>query len=139
MMDLQAAIGLHQLDRLEAAVRRREIWGRYNEAFPNAGRCPAALRSARSARPPPVHDPGRRVGGRTTRDAFLAAMTARGSASASTTSIPEHPYYQETFGWHLMVAPRHKDRPSDREPAAIGAIADADVDDVIEAVCRTLA
>ena len=30
MMDLQAAIGLHQLERLEtASVRRAEIWERY--------------------------------------------------------------------------------------------------------------
>jgi dTDP-4-amino-4,6-dideoxygalactose transaminase len=34
MMDLQAALGLHQLDRLEANLRRRqEIWTRYDQAF----------------------------------------------------------------------------------------------------------
>ena len=34
------------------------------------------------------------------RDAFLEAMTARASASASTIcAIPEHPYYRERFGW----------------------------------------
>lgn len=34
MMDLQAAIGLHQLPRVQSWLRRRnEIWQRYNEAF----------------------------------------------------------------------------------------------------------
>src|SRR5690606_11589183 len=34
MMDLQAAIGIHQLARVEASwLRRREIWRRYQKAF----------------------------------------------------------------------------------------------------------
>ena len=34
MMDLQAAIGIHQLQRVEANwQRRRQIWEEYNEAF----------------------------------------------------------------------------------------------------------
>lgn len=34
MMDIQAAIGLHQLQRVKQyAVRRKAIWDRYNEAF----------------------------------------------------------------------------------------------------------
>ena len=34
MMDLQAAIGIHQLERVETAwIRRKEIWDRYQEAF----------------------------------------------------------------------------------------------------------
>ena len=34
MMDIQAALGLHQLERLERnLVRRREIWSRYDRAF----------------------------------------------------------------------------------------------------------
>ena len=36
MMDLQAALGLHQLDRVEANLeRRRQIWTRYDQAFAN--------------------------------------------------------------------------------------------------------
>ncbi len=43
MMDLQAAIGIHQLARLEAFLRRREeIWSRYDEAFSDLPvKCPA--------------------------------------------------------------------------------------------------
>ena len=34
MMDLQAALGLHQLARVEANLdRRRQIWARYDRAF----------------------------------------------------------------------------------------------------------
>lgn len=36
MMDIQAAIGIHQLDRIEAGLQRRnEIWDIYNKAFAN--------------------------------------------------------------------------------------------------------
>jgi len=36
MMDLQAAIGIHQLPRVDKYwVRRQEIWNRYNKAFQN--------------------------------------------------------------------------------------------------------
>ena len=34
MMDLQAAVGIHQLDRVEAGLKRRnQIWQSYNQAF----------------------------------------------------------------------------------------------------------
>lgn len=43
MMDLQAAMGIHQLARLEAYLRRREeIWALYDQAFSDLPvRCPA--------------------------------------------------------------------------------------------------
>jgi dTDP-4-amino-4,6-dideoxygalactose transaminase len=52
MMDLQAAIGIHQLQRIEAYwLRRQEIWNRYNNAFsdlPLARRISPAEGSART-------------------------------------------------------------------------------------------
>lgn len=40
MMDIQAAIGIHQLDRIEAGLQRRnEIWDIYNKAFANLPVC----------------------------------------------------------------------------------------------------
>ena len=60
MMDLQAAIGIHQLQRIEQYwKRRREIWKRYNEAFSES-----ADRTACRAGPgnptciSSLHDPG---------------------------------------------------------------------------------
>lgn len=102
MMDLQAAIGIHQLARVEASWQRREeLWNRYMEAFANF---PISL----PARPEPgtrhayhlftIQLDEARCG--IARDAFLNAMnTARIGTGVHYLSIPEHPYYQQRFGW----------------------------------------
>lgn len=102
MMDLQAAIGIHQLRRVEQYwPRRQEIWGRYNRAF-------ADLPVERPADPEPDTRHGyhlytllideQRAG--ISRDAFLDAMTARRvGVGVHYLSVPEHPFYQHTFGW----------------------------------------
>ena len=143
MMDLQAAIGLHQLARVEASwQRRRAIWARYQAAF-------ADLPVIRPAEPDPqarhahhlytlLIDEGRC--GRT-RDSFLEYMTAqRIGVGVHYLSLPEHPYYQDRLGW------RPEDTP---EAMRIGrqtvslplspALTDADVDDVIQAVRSDIA
>ena len=102
MMDIQAAIGIHQLSRVETyRQRRQEIWNRYNEAF-------ADLPIDLPADPEPdthhaLHlytiliDP-EKTG--ISRDAFLDAMIAQNiGVGVHYQSIPEHPYYQERFGW----------------------------------------
>jgi dTDP-4-amino-4,6-dideoxygalactose transaminase len=102
MMDLQAAIGLHQLRRIEAYWdRRREIWQRYNDAF---AKLPVGL----PADPEPDTRHAyhlytllidvERAG--VTRDQFLQAMTDQNiGIGVHYRSIPEHQFYQETFGW----------------------------------------
>lgn len=102
MMDLQAAIGIHQLARVEASWQRREeVWGKYMEAF--AG-LPVELPAA-------VEEETRhafhlftilidedRCG--ISRDAFLDAMNAnRIGTGVHYLSLAEHPYYQQRFGW----------------------------------------
>jgi len=102
MMDVQAAIGIHQLSRVEAYWRRRqEIWNRYNEAF-------ADLPIGLPADPEPdtrhahhlytiLVDP---VKTGISRDAFLDAMTGQNiGVGVHYLSIPEHPYYQQKFDW----------------------------------------
>lgn len=102
MMDLQAAIGLHQLARVEESWRRREaIWGFYEREL-------AALPLGRPAAPA--------VGTRhayhlytvmvdekacgISRDGFLDAMNQRRiGTGVHYLSIAEHPYYQQRFGW----------------------------------------
>ncbi|MEO7621663.1 MAG: DegT/DnrJ/EryC1/StrS family aminotransferase [Gallionella sp.] len=102
MMDLQAAIGIHQLARVEANWRRREaIWHRYMDAFADL---PIGL-PAISA--PDTHHAYHlftimvdeaRCG--ISRDAFLDAMTAaRIGVGVHYMSVPEHPYYQQRYGW----------------------------------------
>jgi len=102
MMDIQAAIGIHQLSRVEAYwLRRQEIWNHYNEAF-------ADLPIGLPADPEPdtrhayhlytiLVDPEKTGFSRNT---FLDAMIAQNiGVGIHYQSIPEHPYYQERFGW----------------------------------------
>jgi len=102
MMDLQAAIGIHQLARVERNWQRREaVWHRYMEAFANL---PIGLPA------PPARDTKHayhlftimvdeaRCG--TPRDDFLNAMNARRiGTGVHYLSVPEHPFYQQRFGW----------------------------------------
>lgn len=102
MMDIQAAIGIHQLARVEENWRRRQkIWYAYNEAFD-------ALPVGLPAPPEPDTRHGyhlytvlideSRCG--IARDAFLGAMTEKNiGVGVHYLSIPEHPFYQKAFGW----------------------------------------
>ncbi len=102
MMDLQAAIGIHQLKRIEKYWKRRqEIWQRYQQAFQDL---PITL--------PAEPEVGTRHGYHLytilvdeektgiCRDDFLDAMTAENiGIGVHYLSLPEHPYYQQTLGW----------------------------------------
>lgn len=102
MMDLQAAIGIHQLKRIDAYwQRRRDIWTRYNEVFRDL---PIVLPA--DTEPETRHSyhlytilvDEKQTG--MSRDAFLDAMTKENvGVGVHYLSIPEHPYYQKTFGW----------------------------------------
>lgn len=138
MMDLQAAIGIHQLRRVERYWRRRqEIWQRYNEAFADL---PISLPMA------PEHDTRHAYHlytilideGRTglTRDEFINAMNAHNvGLGVHYLSIPEHPYYRQAFGWRPEHYP-HAMRTG-RQTVSLPLsphLTDADVTDVIAAV-----
>jgi dTDP-4-amino-4,6-dideoxygalactose transaminase len=144
MMDLQAAIGIHQLARVEANWRRRrEVWGRYMRELAGLGLgLPAPVPSGRSRHAHHLFtvlvDPDRVGIGR---DAFLDAMTAQGiGVGVHYLSLPEHPYYREALGWapeDVPVAAR-----IGRQTVSIPlspALSDDDVDDVVEAVRRVVA
>lgn len=102
MMDLQAAIGIHQLKRVEKNwIRRQEIWNYYQQAF-------ADLPVACPAEPEPNTKHGYHLytllidKDRTgmNRDIFLNEMTKQNiGVGVHYLSIPEHPYYQKVFGW----------------------------------------
>lgn len=142
MMDLQAAIGIHQLERIEKYwQRRRWIWQRYNEAFRNMpiGLSAAEEQGTRHA----YHlytimiDEGR-CG--ISRDEFLDVMTACNiGVGVHYLSIPEHPYYQKTYSWRPEDYP-HAMRIGRRTVSLplSAKLTDQDVDDVIEAVKRAL-
>jgi len=142
MMDLQAAIGIHQLARVEQNwLRRQEIWQLYNQAFADL---PIAV-------PAPVEENIRHAyhlytilvdEARTgiSRDAFLNAMTAQNiGVGVHYLSIPEHPYYQQTFGWKPEDYPNtlRIGRQTVSLPLSAKLI-DEDVEDVIKAVRKVL-
>ena len=140
MMDLQAAIGIHQLKRVEQYWKRRQqIWQKYNKAFSNL---PIAL--------PAEPEPGTRHAYHLynilidkekygiNRDAFLNAMTAHHiGVGVHYLSIPEHPYYQETFGWQPEDYPNAMRIGRQTVSLPLSAkLTDEDVQDVIKAVVK---
>jgi dTDP-4-amino-4,6-dideoxygalactose transaminase len=142
MMDLQAALGIHQLQRVESNwQRRRQIWGTYDAALANL---PITLPTA--AAPDTRHAchlytlliDERRAG--ISRDQFLDAMTTHGiGIGVHYLSIPEHPYYRDRYAW------RADDYPNatriGRQTVSIPlspALSDADVHDVVHAVGTVL-
>lgn len=102
MMDLQAAIGIHQLARVQQSWQRREqVWSRYMLAFADLPiDLPAAPESGtrHAYHLFTVMVDEERCG--MSRDAFLDAMNARRiGTGVHYLSLPEHPYYQQRFGW----------------------------------------
>ena len=143
MMDLQAAIGMHQIQRVDAYWRKRlEAWKQYEQAF-------AGMPVGR----PAPFEPGKRhalhlytllidtAEAGITRDAFMVALhRANIGTGVHYRQIARHPVYQERFGW----------KPGDYPVAdAIGEktvslplsakLTPGDVDSVIDAVGQILA
>ena len=111
MMDIQAALGIHQLARVESNwIRRREIWHQYQSDFNDLPiRCPVALEpSSRHAHHLyTVMIDQARCG--TSRDSLLDAMTeAQIGVGVHYMSIAEHPFYQGRFGWRPDDFPNAK-------------------------------
>lgn len=138
MMDLQAAIGLPQLAKVEAHwLRRQAIWRRYDEAFADL---PLGLPAAAEADTRhglhlyTVTIDEDRCG--IARDAFLNAMnTARIGTGVHYLAIPEHPYYRQRYGWRPEQWPHamRQGRQTVSLPLSPG-LTDADVERVIVAV-----
>jgi len=143
MMDIQAAMGIHQLKRVDAYwTQREEIWNRYNQAFE---RLPCFT--------PPAPEPDTkhayhvytplvdvdRIG--KTRDWVLNAMTAE-NIGIGVHYIPVHlhPFYRKTFGWKEGDFPNAEwigERTISLPLSA--ALHREDVEDVIAAVYKVLA
>ncbi len=138
MMDLQAAIGLHQLQRIDDSwERRREIWNRYQLAF-------RELPVVTPAEP----DPDTRHAyhlytllvdkseAGIDRDSFMARLTREGvGVGVHYLSLASHPHYQERFGWRpedFPVANYVSERTVSLPLSA--KLTDAEVDRVIAAV-----
>ncbi|WP_109124913.1 DegT/DnrJ/EryC1/StrS family aminotransferase [Dyella sp. C11] len=102
MMDLQAALGIHQLARVESNwLRRQALWQRYDEAFaslPIGRPAPAQAGTRHGYHLYTVMIDPNRCG--ISRDGFLDTMNERRiGTGVHYLSVPEHPYYQQRFGW----------------------------------------
>jgi dTDP-4-amino-4,6-dideoxygalactose transaminase len=138
MMDIQAALGLRQLEKVETYwIRRQEIWARYMDALADL---PLTL-------PAPVEENTRHgyhlftilVDEQKTgisRDSFLDRMTKRKiGVGVHYLSLPEHPFYQQKFGWSADDFPVARDIGRQTVSLPLSAkLTDDDVEDVIGAV-----
>lgn len=142
MMDLQASLGIRQLEKVERYwLRRGEIWARYMDALSDL---PLTL-------PAPVEEGTRHAyhlysvmvdekRASISRDAFLTAMTQQKiGVGVHYLSLPEHPHYQERFGWSPQDYPHARDIGRQTVSLPISAkLGDEDVEDVIRAVRQVL-
>ncbi|MGE4554486.1 MAG: DegT/DnrJ/EryC1/StrS family aminotransferase [Desulfovibrionaceae bacterium] len=142
MMDIQAAIGIHQLARVERNHAVREAhWARYDELL--AG-LPLALpapddprgRHARHLYTVLVDEAAAGV----TRDEVLTRMTREGiGVGVHYLSLPEHPFYQERFGWRPEDWPAAMDIGRRTMSLPLSAkLTEADVRDVARALALSL-
>jgi len=142
MMDIQAAIGIHQLSRVERNwIRRNEIWDRYMEAFADM---PVGL----PADPEPetrhayhlftLMIDKEKAG--INRDQFILAMNERNiGTGVHYLSIPDHPFYQKSFGWKPENYPQASRIGRQTISLPLSAkLTDKDVEDVIEAVLEII-
>ena len=142
MMDIQAALGIHQLSRTESSLKRREeIWRRYDAAFQDL---PLDV-------PPPPEENTTHARHLYTILLRLDKLTAdRDTIQQSLyeenigtgihfLSLHLHPYYQETFGYKRSDYP-NATYVSDRTISLplSAKLTDEDVTDVIEAVTKVL-
>jgi dTDP-4-amino-4,6-dideoxygalactose transaminase len=143
MMDLQAALGVHQLARAEANLQRRqEIWHRYDEAFADL-----------PLRTPVAEQPGTRHARhlytvlldlehlRRTRDEVLLDLHRQNiGTGVHYRALHLHPYYRDT-GDHRRGDFPNAEWISDRTVSLplSPKLTDEDVEDVIEAVRSALA
>ena len=142
MMDLQAAIGLHQLKKVDGYwLRRKQIWERYTKELADL---PVVLPC----------DPGgvykhayhlfpllinTKLAG-ISRDQFINEMTKRNiGVGVHYLSLPEHPFYKKTFGWKPADYPNAMKIGRETVSIPLSAkLSDKDVSDVIEAVRGTI-
>jgi dTDP-4-amino-4,6-dideoxygalactose transaminase len=102
MMDLQAAIGIHQLNKVEKHWKRRhEIWDYYNDQLKNLAitlPAPNEKNTKHAYHLYTILIDEDQVG--ITRDEFLNRMQAENiGTGVHYLSIPEHPFYQLSYGW----------------------------------------
>jgi dTDP-4-amino-4,6-dideoxygalactose transaminase/glycosyltransferase involved in cell wall biosynthesis len=137
LTDLQAAIGLHQLARVDRGhARRAQIWARYQEAFADL-----PLRLPAEPAPGTVHahhlySPRVTDDSPLGRDATIAALGERNiGTGVHYTALHTHPYYERLLGLAPEALPNAADAGRTTFSVPLSPkLSDGDVDDVITAV-----
>lgn len=138
MMDIQAALGIHQLPRVESYWRRREqIWKRYNEDFKDLpvflpASVPEDIKHSYHLYTLLLDMDRLNI----TRDEFLNKMTKRNiGVGVHYIALHLHPFYQEKYGYRRGDFP-NAEWISDRTVSIplSPKLTEEDVDDVIETV-----
>ena len=142
MMDLQAALGIHQLRRVEQNwLRRREIWDSYQQAFADLScGCPAEpvehMRHAYHLYTLTIDEQECGM----SRDSFIDRMDAAGvGVGVHYRSLAQQPYYQEEYGWRPDDYPVARAFGDSTVSLPLGPKLDnAEVGRIIEAVATIL-
>ncbi|MCA1580913.1 MAG: DegT/DnrJ/EryC1/StrS aminotransferase family protein [Acidobacteria bacterium] len=139
MMDIQAALGLHQLRRLEGfLVERERLARRYDEALAGVAglilpsRVPYPVRHAWHLYTPLVDIDRLTIG----RDRFMAELKARNIGTGlHYTAAHEFSYYADRFGWRPEDFPEaHFVSERIVSLPLFPGLTDGDQDDAIEAI-----
>lgn len=142
MMDLQAAIGIHQLEKIEKfSKRRKEIWDIYNSQFKNLpiglpAKVEPHTRHAYHLYTIRINKDNCGI----SRDNFLEEMKKlKIGVGVHYLSIPEHPFYQREFKWDPDDYPEARDYGRETVSLPLSPkLTEQDVNDVIEAVTTIL-
>lgn len=143
MMDLQAAIGIRQMAKIEEYwLRRKKIWEEYSAAFSDLpvtlpADIPSDIKHAYHLYTILIDEEKTGI----SRDEFLNAMHRLNiGTGVHYLSVPEHPYYHDTFGWKPEDYPNAMKIGRSTVSIPLSAkLTDKDVADVIGAVRSILA
>jgi len=142
MMDMQAAIAIHQLNRLEEGlVRRREIWERYMQAFadlPVTLPCREDERDRHGLHLFTLLIDSERLSA--SRDKILESLQAENvGTGVHYMAVHLHPYYREKYGFARGDFPNSEYISDSTFSIPFSTkLTDHDVDDVIAAVRKVL-
>ena len=142
MMDIQAAMGIHQLKRVKKNwIRRKQIWNTYNQAFKDLPCFTPPDPESNTLHAYHLYTPMIDIDNiGKNRDWVINALTAENiGVGVHYLPVHLHPFYRKMYGWKNGDFPNAEwigERTLSLPMSA--ALTDDDVDDVIKAFRKTL-